>query len=172
MALPPFHRADHEPRYIMTGDTAWRSDLIESDLAEWAKQGLDRADHPIERYRSGASRADLATVERYVDRDLAPTVFVFARLPHALWCAARNATQRNAVAGISMYLAHSLVGIENGIALGRGGVEGGPLVADDHAAIRQWVGDDAWDELAWVAVAVNRELGPAEKKPSGSTPGG
>jgi hypothetical protein len=104
MALPPTHRVDHEPIYILPFDLAWDKDRIEADeravkanalgpvtadplaVCHWQKW----SDHPVKKYATGDSRFDIATIEPWLKRDVEPTKFRLRRLDGAQYRAVQH----------------------------------------------------------------------------------
>jgi hypothetical protein len=176
MALPPIHRVDHTPVYVLSVDSAWDADRIQYEL-DVVKQkrepepGRDPVpcervgDHPIIRYHNGASRCDLETVRQYLREEEAPVRFVLRRLSLVEWTSCGGMV--NALARGIWALQRSLVRIEGAeIKLARGGgTDSSPLDAGDIARLRELCGDDEFEALCAMSISISQELLDHEKKP-------
>lgn len=174
MGLPPLHRVDHRPVYILSFDDAWDHDRLGREIAAIKDPAQESTwerteDHPWLRYYSGESRCDLATVSAWLLKDPAdpPIRFSFRRLTLREMAMVEAAQQTSIPAGRNLALAYALIDVEGAeIALTRGGREPPHRLTDeDMQRLRERVGDQGIRELGNQAIACSRELLQAEKKP-------
>jgi hypothetical protein len=172
MALPPLHRVDHVPTYILSFDTAWDHDRIGEELAAIADPDQEspwasRGNHPWIRYCSGESRCDLETVTPWLKPGGDPVSFVFRRLTVRERAMIESRAQTSAPAARNLALSYALISVEGAeVKLNRGGREPPHgLTDDDLQRLRELVGDDGLIELGNQAIACSRELLASEKKP-------
>jgi len=168
MGLPPAHRVDHTPVYILSFDSAWNHELLNKELKPLKDNTAKVLDHPWVRYRRGLSRADLSTVQHYLVSDPpSPAVkFTFRRMTLSQWEIVQARLESNAHAARHLALQYSLASIDGAeCLLERGGTESGRLSADDLDRVRALVSDEGLEELGDQAIAVSRELLDVEKKP-------
>lgn len=120
MAIPANHRLTHVPTYIFAHDDAIDREKVDRELAiidainlaaarkpddpeldpetaelaalpcAWA----ERDDHPMERFASGRSRFDLATIRDYLKPNVRPTFFVLRRMTFGQWQAVQASLER------------------------------------------------------------------------------
>ena len=168
MGLPPAHRVDHTPVYILSFDSAWDHERIAKELAPLKGNIPKMFEHAWVRYRRGLARADLATVQHYLQQDPpSPAVkFTLRRLTLPQWEAVQARQESNEHAARNLALQYSLVSIDGAeCLLERGGAESGKLSSDDLDRVRALVSDEGLEELGDQAIAVSRELLDVEKKP-------
>jgi hypothetical protein len=172
MALPPLHRVDHVPTYVLSFDTAWDHDRIGEELAGIVDQDTHspwrtKDDHPWIRYFSGESRCDLSTVSAWLRPDDNPVKFVFRRLTIRERAMLEARQQTSAPAARKLALSYALLEVEGAeVKLTRGGREPPHGLSDeDLQRLRELVGDDGLVELGNQAIACSRELLTSEKKP-------
>lgn len=158
MALPPRHRVDHEPRCVLSIDSAWKRE----ELAESIDAFDDPADHPWRRYLSGTSRCDLGTVIQWLDLEKGPVIFHFRRLNWKEWALVQARSQTNVPASRNLALQLSVVKIEG--ALENVAPDRGQISDDDMGRIRELAGDDGFAELGNQALCLSQETLEAEKK--------
>lgn len=174
MGLPPAHRVDHQPVYVLSFDGAWDNerlnyeyDVITGELdpdleVPWSKV----EDHPWRKWRRGETRADIAQIQHYLDEAAAPVRFVFRRLSLREWTEVENIQNRSIPEGRNYALRHSLEKVDGvELTLDRNGRESGPLSVKDMDSLRSLAGDEGFRELGFMAIQISRELLDTEKKP-------
>jgi hypothetical protein len=172
MALPPLHRVDHVPTYVLSFDTAWDHDRLGEELAaiadpEKSSPWKRRDEHPWIRYCSGESRCDLSTVAAWLKSEDNPVKFIFRRLTLRERAMVESRAQTSSPAARNLALSYALLEVEGAeVKLTRGGREPPHgLTDDDLQRLRELVGDDGLIELGNQAIACSRELLAHEKKP-------
>jgi len=158
MGLPPSHRVDHVPIIVLSHDTAWDFDRINSEI----EAGDD--DHPVTRYFSGETRAELDAVRAFMVADESPVEFRLRRLTMAQWNIVEDLAHRSDANSRMAAVKYSLESV-SGIELKRAGRESGPLSDADIEAVRALCGHKGFRELGLMAIAVSRGLLDTEKKP-------
>jgi hypothetical protein len=177
MALQPNHRATHVPTYILPGDSAWNTEKINyemdilSGVAEPAEGEVypwtTREDHPVVRFRNGASRFDIETIKDYLLPGEKPTYVVLRRATLGQWQSLQSLMEREVVKdGQVLGRTETLIAAirfsfeacdDLGLKAPRGG-----LTDTQIETLREQVGDECFILLAYACLAVNRSLSPIE----------
>jgi hypothetical protein len=78
----PSHDLCARMRYVPAEDSAWRTELIESECSELGVEKYGENGHPFWRYYGGWTRFDLddPTLAPYLDRDAQPETWKFRRM--------------------------------------------------------------------------------------------
>lgn len=176
MALPLIHRVDHTPVVVLEDDNAWDKARIDSEFAQIDKARTDPElaatcqwpkleDHPVYRYRIGASRFDLATVAGYLKPDVEPTRFTLRRLDDEVeWPRVEHLQEMGRGVDARRYaLSRGLVEVD-GLDIPFPIAAGEPLDAAQLKKLRSRISDTGVGLLGAAVINVSRELFDAEKK--------
>jgi hypothetical protein len=182
MALPTIHTFTHVPVMILPNDSAWNMDKVLPELRSLElAHGLTKpeegeevpdpaslpwpslADHPWNRYWTGASRYDLRTVVEYIEPGGDPVKFVLRKLVDKDWDRANGMFRRGEdEAALRFSVSRGLMEVEGPVRfrIGKPGV----LTDSETESVRVTFGDAAFRSIGSAVFVASAMVTEPEKK--------